>query len=188
MTLPDNIEQGLEDGRVRNLRQLTAPDDFNIFRIAERLAKINRFAGATWFPLSVATHSVVVSRLCPPELAMTGLLHDITESFGIGDLISPVKSLMPGYRELEHDMWQQLCVPFPALRRIDEIEPYDKRATAIEALVHRGSWPEWASVGGYDYPLTPDEDRLIRDYYEHEIYWRESASLFVRAFGRLGSV
>ena len=98
--LPTNIPQGLEDGTIRNLMALTGPD-FDIEAIAARLAKINRFGGATKWPYSVATHSVLVSALCPKQYRCPGLLHDITESFGINDMISPVKRAMPHYKLLE---------------------------------------------------------------------------------------
>ena len=56
------IPQGLEDGSVRNLLALTSAD-YNIEDIASRLAKLNRYAGATNWPYSVATHSVLLHRM-----------------------------------------------------------------------------------------------------------------------------
>lgn len=62
--------------------------DLAVTAISETLAKINRFAGRTPEPWSVASHSVLVSRLCPSNAAAAGLLHDAHEAF-IGDLITP---------------------------------------------------------------------------------------------------
>lgn len=57
--------------------------------IGDVIAKIPRFAGRTAEPYSVATHSVLVSRLClRPEDRAWALLHDAHEAF-IGDLITP---------------------------------------------------------------------------------------------------
>jgi hypothetical protein len=184
MLLPDKIPQGLEDGRTRDLINLVDAD-FDIVGIAGRLAKINRFCGATRFPLSVATHSVVVSRLCSPELALTGLLHDITESFGIGDMISPVKEIMPQYRHLESHIHGQLCMAFPALLDEHKIKYADRRATALEALTHRGVFPDWAS--GVAHPMSEYERDLVHVYYSQEISWQESAETFLAWFDHLNN-
>ena len=44
--------------------------------LADTLAKLNRFGGRTREPWSVAAHSVLVERLCPPDLGAWALLHD----------------------------------------------------------------------------------------------------------------
>lgn len=182
--LPESIPQGLETGRTRDLMHLT-DEDFDIWEIAQRLAKINRFCGATKFPLSVATHSVVVSYLAPAGRELTGLLHDISESFGIGDMISPVKKLNPAFKELEAGIVSQLLKPFPCLAYLDLIEHVDKRATALEALTHRGSFPDWAEVMGAAYPVTKYEQTLIQRYYAHEWDWDWSANLFADRYDQL---
>lgn len=59
------------------------------WEIGGALAKINRFAGNTPHQWSVASHSVLVSRLCSsPEAKAWGLLHDAHEAF-LGDIITP---------------------------------------------------------------------------------------------------
>jgi len=60
--------------------------------IAQCLAAQPRWGGATrpWY--SVAEHSVMVSRLVPPELAYDGLMHDCEEF--LGDWPSPGKVLL----------------------------------------------------------------------------------------------
>lgn len=75
---------------------------FDIIEIAQHLAKVNRFQGATNVPYSVAEHSVRVSWELPDELAMAGLLHDAAEAY-ICDVSGPLKKLpeFEGYMRIE---------------------------------------------------------------------------------------
>ena len=185
MSLPNHIPQGLENGRVRDLMELDERD-FRIEDIARRLAQLNRYAGALAHPYSVATHSVVVSLLCPPEFARAGLLHDITESFGIGDLISPIKRLMPAFNEIEHAIRVQLAGPFgltgveaPEVRRADE------RAYQLECRYIRGDWPLPQHTSFEPWYPTDEEHEIAMRFMKFEISWRESARLFLQRYEEL---
>lgn len=69
------------------------PQDVTLEKIGDALSKVNRFTGRTPEPWSVAAHSVLVARLCPPEHRAWGLLHDAHEVF-LGDITSPAVELM----------------------------------------------------------------------------------------------
>ena len=68
--------------------------------IIHSLSLMNRFNGAALFPYSVAQHSLHVASLLPPELRLEGLLHDAAEAY-IGDMVSPLKQVMPEYKAVE---------------------------------------------------------------------------------------
>jgi 5'-deoxynucleotidase YfbR-like HD superfamily hydrolase len=74
---------------------LQAPDatGMPIEDIARALAYQPRWAGATRTFYSVAEHSIMVSRLVPDQLALSGLLHDSDEAI-TGDIVSVVKVLI----------------------------------------------------------------------------------------------
>lgn len=86
-------EIALAEGMFDLLSPKTGP--IEIQGIAERLAKINRFSGATELPWSVAQHSTVGAacwlRLWPADVegALAFLMHDAHEAF-MGDITSPV--------------------------------------------------------------------------------------------------
>lgn len=64
------------------------PQDFAAETIGSTLARINRFTGRTTETWSVAAHSVLVERLCPPDLGPWALLHDANAAF-LGDFPTP---------------------------------------------------------------------------------------------------
>lgn len=78
-------------------------EDICIEDIAHGLALCNRFAGQSRKPISVAQHSVYVSRLCDSTgFELQGLLHDASEAY-LGDVTKWLKAMpeMAAYREAE---------------------------------------------------------------------------------------
>lgn len=88
-------------------------DAIAIEDIAHALAHQCRFNGHTRVFYSIAEHCVSVSRLCAPEDALWGLLHDAAEAY-LGDLIAPVKYLpdLWAYRDLEARVLQVIAEAF----------------------------------------------------------------------------
>lgn len=89
------------------------PSDISIRDVAHHLALINRFRGATTVPVSVAQHSVWVSRLCDDRVALQGLLHDAAEAY-LGDVVKWQKE-DPGYskfREIEDRLQRAIFLKY----------------------------------------------------------------------------
>lgn len=81
---------------------LTKPEEgyYSVWDIAHSLSQLCRFNGHVRRFYSVAQHSVLVSMNVSEENALDALFHDAAEAY-IGDMSSPLKSLMPEYRRLE---------------------------------------------------------------------------------------
>jgi hypothetical protein len=97
-------------GKLVDLANFTV-DDVRLPDISHSLAMLNRFTGHSKRPYSVAQHSVMVSRLCRPEHAMWGLMHDASEAY-LGDMASPLKAMLPAYRELEEHVQRAIAKAF----------------------------------------------------------------------------
>lgn len=123
-----------------------SPDQINIHDIAHHLSMINRFTGAVSQPYSVAEHSLWVSSFLEtngagPELAYQGLMHDATEAY-LGDVNSPLKSLLPEYRLIEQGFWEVIADKFSLPYHLPpEVKLADKQAY----LVERDTFMPWNS-------------------------------------------
>ena len=126
--------------------------------VSHSLSNICRFTGhCRWF-YSVAQHSVLVSYLVPKEHALEGLVHDAVEAI-VGDMSSPLKKLVPEYKQIEHMVEQSIAfslgVSFPLPPCVKEadtllLEKEQEYLMAPKAsiwkLFTKGAiipWPRW---------------------------------------------
>lgn len=150
----------------RALRDVTRPDlsGVTIHDIAWTLARICRYGGHLRLGVdfySVAQHSVIVSRLVPPELALTGLLHDAAEAV-LGDMIRPIKILLPDYQALEAK-WEaaiaarwRLAFPFPPeIKRADLVALATERRDLLDPVADDSFWGAIKPMPGRIDPLSP---------------------------------
>ena len=89
------------------------PEEVHIEDIAAALSKMCRFNGHCVRYYSVAEHSVRVSRICDPQDALWGLLHDAAEAY-VGDMIRPIKrhQQLGAYREIEYEVMEAIIERF----------------------------------------------------------------------------
>ena len=84
--------------------------------IAESLSKICRYGGHGTGFYGVAEHSVHVADLCirdghPKEACLAALLHDAPEAY-VGDVIKPLKIMLPEYSAIELRIDKAICRRF----------------------------------------------------------------------------
>lgn len=117
----------------------------DIVDIATSLGNMCRFAGHVRTFYSVAEHSVLVSLLVPPTLALQGLLHDAHEAYAL-DVPTPLKSLLPDYRVIEDKIATRvrtkLGVPLTLDKRVKEA---DWVALHIEREQLLPPHPQWVT-------------------------------------------
>lgn len=139
--LPGNTSIRTQSGRMMDF---AAPKAFMVCieDIAHGLAQVCRFAGQTREFYSVAEHSMLVTALATlgkpasyerEELAMACLLHDASEAY-MGDIATPLKRLLPGYRDIEARVQMAVEEAFEVQGIwVDEVRAADREALAIEA-------------------------------------------------------
>lgn len=87
------------------------PDLLDVRDIAHSLSLLCRFNGHCLRYYSVAEHSVRVSRILPPDLALWGLLHDAAEAY-VSDLPRPVKRQVPAFNDYEDALLRVIAARF----------------------------------------------------------------------------
>ena len=132
-------------------------DPFDVEVIAHALSIVNRFGGHTRQPYSVAQHSVLVSNHVPAQYALQGLLHDAAEAF-LGDIPSPLKQLLPDFREIERrveiTVRRRLALPD---NQHPSVKEADLRALATEKRDLMPAVDEWTSLAG----IEPFPEKIV---------------------------
>jgi uncharacterized protein len=160
------------------------PEDIDVADIAHALACVNRFAGHAIKPISVAQHSVYVSRLLEDTLwARQALFHDASEAY-LGDVTKWLKhsEAMAGYRVAEDRAQRVIFEAFhiePEMHYL--VEKADKLMVRFEARKAFGQ--AWDPFEGYPDP-TMEELAAIGKWAAWP--WRAAEEAFLVQFRRLG--
>lgn len=112
--------------------------------IAHSLAHLCRYNGHVSQFYSVADHSLRVADIVSPENKLTALMHDATEAY-LGDMVRPLKQIMPDYRALEGRLWRAIAQRFGMPAEIPQ-EVHD-----ADEAVGRAEWRDL--VVGHKAPL-----------------------------------
>jgi 5'-deoxynucleotidase YfbR-like HD superfamily hydrolase len=111
-------------------------EDVRLEEIAHALSRLCRFGGHCREHYNVAHHAVLVSRWleekgAPLPVVYAGLHHDDTEAY-LGDVISPLKKLLPEYQKFEDRFAKVIgealgfAYPFPDLLKTADREIFYK--------------------------------------------------------------
>jgi hypothetical protein len=152
-----------ESGKRFDFRASDNPVD--IRDIAGALSKMCRFTGHTNNFYSVATHCVLVSHLVPEHLAFEGLMHDAHEAY-IGDVSSPLKSLLPDYQRIEAHVEAQVRFFFGLPITLDSaVKDADLLACTMERGLLLPEHPEWPIEGGvgFHHLIYGDGPKVARE-------------------------
>ncbi|MEP3245128.1 MAG: phosphohydrolase [Sneathiella sp.] len=126
------------------------PDQISLEDIVQKLSRICRYNGGVKWPLhySVAEHSVLLARYAldnheDPELAMQMLMHDAAEAY-IGDMVRPLKEVMPEFRDIDHliteAIFKKFNIPHPMPALVKELDHrilFDEEIQAIAPHTRR---------------------------------------------------
>jgi hypothetical protein len=160
------------------------PEDVCIEDIAHHLACVNRFNGALREPVSVAQHSVYVSRLVadyPCELQ--ALLHDASEAYLL-DIPKWLKRTpeMAAYRAAEARAEQVIFERFNCeLVLHAAVEEADRIMVRYEAERMLAA-PLWTPDDSKDkYPALTDEERLLIEPWQPWL-WQDAEHIFLEHF------
>ena len=163
-----------------------SPEDIEIVDIAHHLSNICRFTGATLTHYSVAQHSVMVSRLVTPNLALFGLLHDAPEAY-IGDIGRPLKVCLKELfgdvlkdidAKIEKCIFDKYGVRFLDQQDRDEIKRADNLMLVTEARdLMGGRFMDCAHTYSLDQEPLPDR---ISPWTAGRSYWE-----FMETFRKL---
>ena len=135
--------------------------------IAIALSNLCRYGGHVKGFYSVATHSTWVAHHLGdlgPDCARWGLMHDAAEAY-LGNVVSPLKRVLPTYQELEWNLMAVIAERFnlPCLALTDAVKLADQRMYATERrdiAPHMPSWEKWPEP--YDVKVVPEGPRVAR--------------------------
>jgi len=153
--------------------------------VGHALALENRYGGHVPYPYSVAEHSVRVARLVPAGLRRAALLHDAHEGLGLGDVIGPVKRLLPAaWKALEAGIDDAVCdrfgLPRGALKH-REIKRADLVMLRAEQRYLRGFGPH---LGEGSEALDAEAAQLVGAFIPWS--WAEARERWLRALADTG--
>jgi hypothetical protein len=161
-------------------------EDICIEDVAHHLACTNRFNGALIYPVSVAQHSVYVSKLCEGTgYELEGLLHDGAEAF-VGDVTKWLKESdeMAAFRVVE-DRVQELVYQAFGISIADIAAPammHPEVKAADMLMVRYEAMQSGFSIPHPDYPKSISIDEFQRIGQWRPWNWKNAERAFLKRF------
>ena len=134
---------------------------YDIGDIAHALGQLCRYTGHCRKFYTVAEHSVHMSRLVEPDIALFALMHDAVEAY-VGDVSAPLKGLLVNYKAIEHRIADavmlQFCGEVLDGERYRRVKIADIRILLTEAeqlmYSHGENWPLRKKFEPFDIQLA----------------------------------
>jgi HD containing hydrolase-like enzyme len=159
-------------------------DDVHTLDIAFGLAGAIRFGGHNMKPKTVLQHSldvhdIVLGMTTDKDILLTALLHDASEAY-ISDIPSPLKAMLPGYKELEKHV-QRTVLNAYEVKHADtysDVLPFEVKYAdqlTLEREWNEGIEKSRLNVGYIEVPepCYSDTDKLVASLsMKHEIELR----------------
>jgi 5'-deoxynucleotidase YfbR-like HD superfamily hydrolase len=127
--------------------------DFSLDDIAHGLSNLCRFTGQCREFYSVAQHSFLASYLVPPPYALQALMHDAAEAL-VGDMSSPLKQMLPAYKEIELRVERAIFARFglpehlhPCVKQADLVMLATEQRDLMDLSC---AWKPWECLEGID--------------------------------------
>jgi len=150
------------------------PEQICIKDIAHALSKQCRFNGHCREFYSVAQHSALVARFVSPEYRLAALLHDATEAY-VGDLVSPLKAMLPDFKVIENNIWQIIADKFgvprelpPEVKHVDLMMLATEKRDLMPALPE--SWPMLDGIEPVPSLIMPQSPAQAEQYFLHQFH------------------
>ena len=98
---------------------------------------------------SVGQHSLILSYLVPPPLALEALVHDLAEGLGMFDLQAPIKVELPGYCAIEDNVGRAVDRKLGINGPSSYVKAWDKNLVWTERRdLHGATEFEWSAPPG----------------------------------------
>jgi hypothetical protein len=162
------------------------PEDFVIEDIAHHLSLINRFTGGTTHGFSVIQHSMNCFQVADEAHKPEALLHDGTEAY-LGDISSPLKSILPDYKAIEANCYRVMAQKF----NIPEETSLYVKAIDLRMLVTEANGLMKPDVDawwrGTEYPDLYPLDELMIGFHPNAMQPADYEDWFLDIFNDLAS-
>jgi hypothetical protein len=190
---PKNTEPSSQlmmyDGTIVDIFDIK-PEDVDIEVIVRGACRINRFLGQTLYPYPVASHLIsgwqyLEDQGAPSLTKQQWLIHEAFESYSGVDLPSPLKAMLPAYKEAENKALDTIAGTLgvdPA--ECDEVKNLDRSIMVAEALVLTPNEEYWRNFAKEN-NIVPLDSSYVLPHQSPELIRKKLDEIFTIEFGSI---